>query len=329
MLSALVALGIAGATGALVAGEGDASETLGGAERYLSHLSTDKPIYRAGETVYVRAVVLSALDRKPLPADRPAYAWFEVKGPKGDVIASGNGQTQDAVAAFQWQVPEGQAGGEHTLIVKWNNDGWPPSERTFDVRAYRAPRLKTQIEFVKDGYGPGETVNATLNVARPEGGAPAGASVEVVARVDGKEVHRGKASVGTDGNVAATFALPKAMDRGEGTLAMTVTDGGVVETATKTIPILLQTVDLQLFPEGGDLIAGLPCRVYFEGRQPNGKAARSPASSRGTTVAASSASYRSRGARTSCRSRGLPASRARGRCRTRSPPERSCDQWSW
>ena len=37
---------------------------------------------------------------------------------------------------------------------------------------------------------------------------------------------------------------------------MVIQDGGVVETASKTIPILLQTVDLEFYPEGGDLIAG-------------------------------------------------------------------------
>ena len=272
LMVALTALGL-GTGSVLLAQSGAGSEALGGTERYLSTVSTDKPIYRAGETVYVRAVVLGALDRKPLPADRWSQAWFEVKGPKGEVLVNGTSQVQSSVAAFQWTVPEGQAGGPHTLVVRWPGDGWPDAQRTIDVRAYRAPRLKTQIEFVKDGYGPGDTVSATLHVERPEGGPPAGASVQIVARVDGAEVHRGAATVGDDGNVAARFALPASMDRGEGTLAMTVTDGGVVETATKTIPILLQTVDLQLFPEGGDLVAGLPCRVYFEGRQPNGKPA--------------------------------------------------------
>jgi hypothetical protein len=54
---------------------------------------------------------------------------------------------------------------------------------------------------------------------------------------------------------------------------MVIQDGGVVETATKTTPILLQTVDLALYPEGGDLVAGLLNRVYIEARTPAKKAA--------------------------------------------------------
>src|SRR5947207_3999122 len=61
---------------------------------------------------------------------------------------------------------------------------------------------------------------------------------------------------------------------------MIIEDDGTVETATKTIPILLQTLDLAIYPEGGDLIAGLPNRVYVEGRTP----AQKPADMAGVIV---------------------------------------------
>ena len=66
-------------------GTGDKATTqeLGGAERYLTFVSTDKPIYRAGEKVYVRGVLLNAADRKPLPANQQTQTTIEVKGPKG------------------------------------------------------------------------------------------------------------------------------------------------------------------------------------------------------------------------------------------------------
>jgi uncharacterized protein YfaS (alpha-2-macroglobulin family) len=167
-------------------------------------------------------------------------------------------------------VPEEQAGGEYTIKLSYPWHGYAPAERTFDVRAYRAPRLKSQIKFLRDGYGAGDTVVATLHTERAEGGIPAGAPVTVLARVDGVEVFRGPAQVDGDGNATARFELPPQIARGEGTLAMIVEDGGVIETASKTIPILLQTVDLTMYPEGGDLVAGLPNRVYFEAFTPYG-----------------------------------------------------------
>jgi len=256
------------------------SEALGGADRFLTHVSTDKPIYRPGEKVFVRGVMLRADTRVPIADGQGGQAAVEIKGPKGDIVASGNAQVQEGVMGFAWDVPASQAGGEYTLKVTHPWTGHTPAERKFDIRAYRAPRLKSQIVFVRDGYGPGDTVAASLHVDRAEGGVPAGAKVTVVARVDGNEAYRADAKVDESGNCGANFKLPAQIERGEGTLAMIIEDGGVVETASKTIPILLQTVDLNFYPEGGDLIAGLDNRVYLEARTP----AKKPADLAGTIL---------------------------------------------
>jgi hypothetical protein len=231
-------------------------------ERYMTHVATDKPIYRIGEKAYVRGVLLSTDGHTPMAAQGAnRTASFEIRGPNGDRIASGVSPITDSVVGFAWDIPAGQAGGEYTVRIShpWSD---LPAERKFDIRAYRAPRLKSQIVFVRDGYGPGDTVAANLHVERAEGGIPSGAKVSISARVDGAEVWKGTTAVDGSGNAGANFKLPPAIARGEGVLAMIIEDGGAVETATKTIPILLQTIDLAIYPEGGDLVAGLPNRVY-------------------------------------------------------------------
>lgn len=247
---------------------------LGGGDRYVTHVATDKPIYRVGEKLYVRGVVLRAEGHSPMPGSLgpTGTASFEIKGPKGDTVASGQSAIIDSVVGFSWDIPSGQAGGEYTVRILLPS-GVESAERKFDIRAYRAPRLKSQIVFVRDGYGPGDTVAASLHVERAEGGVPAGARVSVSARVDGAETWNGSTTVDGSGNASASFKLPSAIARGEGVIAMIIEDGGTVETATKTIPILLQTLDLAMYPEGGDLIAGLPNRVYVEGRTPAKKPA--------------------------------------------------------
>jgi len=197
----------------------------------------------------------------------------EIKDPKGATVASGRTNVQDSTLGFKWDVPEGQAGGEYTVKVSYPWSGLAPAERTFDIRAYRPPRIKTQIDFLKDGYGPGDTVVATVDAERAEGGIPEGAKVTAIARVDGEEVARVETMIRETGSAVARFVLPGQIERGEGSVTFVIDDNGTVESASKTLPILLQTLDLELYPEGGDLVAGVENRVYFEARTPYGKPA--------------------------------------------------------
>ncbi|HYO56404.1 MG2 domain-containing protein [Archangium sp.] len=279
-LVALLALGLAvplSVQQQVLAAKAD-THSLGGQDRYLTFVSTDKPLYRPGEQVMARGLVLEALSRRPHPGGLPAT--IEIRGPKGDVVTSARVQTQDAVWGYAWTVPSDLAGGEYTLKVTYPWTGEAPAERKFDVRAYRAPRLKSQIEFLRDGYGPGDTVTATLEVKRAEGGVPAGAKVTATALVDGATAARVQGTVNEKGLCTVSFKLPANIERGEGSLAFAIEDGGVVETAAKTLPILLQTLDLALYPEGGDLVAGLPSRVYFQAKTP----AQKPADLAGSVI---------------------------------------------
>jgi len=248
------------------------TDELGGSERYLGHVSTDKPIYRIGENVYVRTLVLEARTHKPA-AEKNIYATLEILGPKGETVTSGRTSGPADALGFTWQVPDGVAGGQYSVRINFPSVGCAPAERKFDVRVFRAPRLKSQIEFARDGYGPGDRVTATLHTERAEGGFPVKAKVTVTARVDDVEVSRDTTRVDANGNATGSFDLPKEIARGEGTLVMTIEDGGVVETATKTIPILLQTIDMTIYPEGGDLVQGLASRVYLEAKTPAQKPA--------------------------------------------------------
>ncbi len=244
---------------------------LGGADRFLTAVETDKPLYRIGDVVYVRGTMLHARTHVPIAANG-LYGNLEVKGPKGEVVASGAVTPRDGVWAFTWTVPEGQAGGEYTARASYSS-GEPPAERKFDVRAYRAPRLKTQIVFARDGYGPGDKVTATLDLKRAEGGIPTDAKVTATARVDEAQIAAVTCKVSAAGLCVVSFDLPKNIARGEGSLAFTIEDGGVVETAAKTIPILLQTLDLAMFAEGGTLVGSVKNRLYLEAKTPSKKPA--------------------------------------------------------
>ena len=70
---------------------------------YQAHVSTDKPIYRVGEPVFFRTVVLDAYDHTPFPAT--TQAQVTVKGPGGGTVWRGVAYVQDAVSGAVWSIP--------------------------------------------------------------------------------------------------------------------------------------------------------------------------------------------------------------------------------
>ncbi|MBR6472022.1 MAG: hypothetical protein IKS83_09515 [Victivallales bacterium] len=241
--------------------------------RPLHYISTDKPIYRLGETVYLRDVILDSQTNYPIDTKDFEYKIkWQIVGPKGDTVFSTSSSPSDSVDALSWTIEAGLPGGVYTARVENLNGDGAPAERKFEVKAYRVPRIKSQIEFRRRGYLPGEEVTAVVKFERAEGGIPEHAVVEATALVDGESVFAGEIPT-VNGQAQVKFTLPEQLNGGDGTLAFVISDGGTVETAAKTIPILLDDYTVDFYPEGGDLIAGVPNRVYVEARQRNGKGA--------------------------------------------------------
>lgn len=236
------------------------------ATRLLARVSTDKPLYRPGEAVRVRALALERFRLTPA-GDLPVR--FQILDPRGSLLADQIVPAVAGVGAWTWAIPEGAPGGEYRLVLSGETGGFamfPKTERKFVVRSYRVPRIKGEIDFDRDAYGPGASGVATVSVERAEGGVPAGAALDATVTVDGKEVSHETIVLPGSGSAKVPFSLPKEIDQGRGTLSVVVRDGGNVETIAETLPIVVDRLDVAFFPEGGDLVAGLPSRVYFSAR---------------------------------------------------------------
>ncbi|MFC1708013.1 MG2 domain-containing protein [Planctomycetota bacterium] len=174
---------------------------LGGADRLLGHVATDKPVYRPGETIYGRVLLLNAFDRKPA-AGSPYVSW-RLLAPKGDPVTTKVSETCNGSAAFAYTIPDDQAGGLYSLEASFPWTGDSPAIREISIRSYRQPRLKTDIEFLRKAYGPGDEVQAELEAERAEGGAPTGATAVATAMLDGRVIFRGRTPVLREGRWTA------------------------------------------------------------------------------------------------------------------------------
>jgi hypothetical protein len=265
---------------------------------YVTHLMTDRPLYRPGEVVYFRSLTLARSNLKPPTQDfhlsfklvrlmAGKEQVIEVLDPEtgqpaklgglstlqanGKAVPGPDGNPIRGVGAGAFQLPEDLPGGEYSLVVSEAEDRFPTEKRKIIVNRYQAPRLYKDVDFTRKSYGPGDMVTALCKVAAVEGGkALAGQEVKVVtAEVDGKPCKLlSKVPLHTDerGECVVQFRLPAVIDKGEGVLAVQFTDGANVETQVEPIPIVLKKLKVDFFPEGGELVAGIKNRVYFQAR---------------------------------------------------------------
>lgn len=269
---------------------------------YTTFLTTDKPMYRPGETVYYRSLTL---DRTTfLPSNLDLNVKFEVVAPSGQVVAGSDlvglakpatatgepifgpdGKPIRGVGTGAFALPPTLDGGEYKVrsfelaVNEFNPrpDSQPLAERKFIVNKYTPDRLQKKLEFDGKTYGPGDSVQAKIEV-RDQAKVLSGATLDitVVAKIAGQLrsvlLDVGAKATNKDGTAAIKFTLPPG-DLDDATLTVTVRNAGVTETLVRKVPLASRKLDVEFFPEGGDLVVGVPCKVYFRATTNTGKPA--------------------------------------------------------
>ncbi len=232
------------------------------------YVMTDKPLYQPGETIWMRADLRAT---GTLVAKANLGANMVLTSPRGSIVAQKRVLAKQGVAQNDFVLSPDLEGGEYTIAVT-GDDGTHTTKKII-VSTYEAPRLKKSVEFVRKAYGAGDHVSAAIAIARATGEPFADKALTGIVTVDDTEVARIPIKTDAEGNATAKFQLPAAIARGDGLLTILADDGGVTESIQKRIPIVMKTMQLSLLPEGGDLVEGVPGRVYFTAKNTLGKPA--------------------------------------------------------
>jgi hypothetical protein len=233
-----------------------------------TYIQTDKPLYQPGETVWFRADLRAA---KTLQGGPPVGVTMQLLSPRGAIVATKRALVQNGVARNDFALDPAIEGGEYTIQLV--ADSGATDSKKIIVNTYEAPRLMKTLELLRKAYGEGDPVTAAVEIKRTTGEPFANRAATAVVTIDDAELSRLAVKTDGDGKALVRFALPAKLARGDGLLTILVEDGGITESIQKRIPIVMKTLQLAVFPEGGDLVEGVASRVYFMARTMIGKPA--------------------------------------------------------
>ncbi len=233
------------------------------------YIQIDKPIYKPGETIWFKVWDLKA---RSLDGDHASQGMIaELVSPKGSVAAKFRLREEKGTASNAFDVQPGMQGGEYTLRVT-TFDG-QKGERPVIISTYEPPRIKFKLEFIRKAYGVGDEVQATIEVKRPTGEVLKSQELTGMIRLDGADLPSVKLRTDDKGAGIVKFTLPAQIQTGDGLLTVLAEDGGLTESISKRIPIIVNKLQFSSYPEGGQMIEGVPGRIYFEAKNPLGKPA--------------------------------------------------------
>jgi hypothetical protein len=238
------------------------------------YVQTDKSFYKPGETVWFAAYLRDDATLKP--SGNSDIIHVELITPKGSTARHYKLVAKNGTAQGDFDLT-GYVGGIYKLkaYTEWqkNDENALLFEKEITVQSVVMPRLKMKLDFEKKAYGKGDEVVAKLELNTNENKPLANKKVKFKAQLAGKAFEEKTVTTDASGKVNVKFALPKELNTVDGIVNALIDFEGSTESISRSIPIVLNDIKLEFFPEGGDMVSGVNNRIAFRATNEFEKAA--------------------------------------------------------
>lgn len=237
------------------------------------YLHLDRTLYQPGETLWFNAYVRNAGDLQPSLNSQILYV--ELLDPRGTPLQVKNLLALGGTGAGEFDLPADLPGGLYKIkaYTSWMRNTGEAFERDITLQKVVLPSLNLKLEFERKAYGPGDVAIARFDAASLDNKALASRKIEFSAASGGRQFVTGTAQTDWNGRAYVRFRLPDSLTTTDGLLNVQIEHEGQMEAISRPVPIVLNRIDLQFFPEGGDAVASLPCRMAFKAVNEFGKPA--------------------------------------------------------
>lgn len=231
------------------------------------YIQTDRSYYTAGDTIWFKSYLVNAAENRLSVYSKIIY--LQLIGP-GD--SAGISMKLPLLKGLTWgdiPLPDTLSEGTYRLraYTNWMRNFGPESffERNIDIGPSFSTKVFTSVKYNFSQEGEKELVKAQITVTDQTGQPVSDKEVGYIATLGTKTVGRGREKTDTNGSFQIKFtnAQGKAFTSGLINARIEMDKNTVVK---KILPIksTSDNVDVQFFPEGGQLVDNLTTRIAFK-----------------------------------------------------------------
>lgn len=231
------------------------------------HLHLDKPYYAIGDNIWFKAYVIDG--STSMPSQISNILYVELINEKDSVKRQLKLPMQMGLASGDFKLIDSLSEGNYRIraYTQWMRNAGPQFffDKTIKIGNAWANKVFTNATNQFSNEGNMQKVKSTIRFATIEGTAYADAPVSYEIQLNNRNISRGKATTNANGEISIDIVNSQPEIYKSGKIVATLTMPNKT-TVIKTIPIKATSnkVDVQFFPEGGNLIEGLPSKVAIK-----------------------------------------------------------------
>ena len=228
------------------------------------HLHLDKPYYAIGDDIWFKAYVVNTLDGHPSNISNILHVELinEADSIKRQLLLPLTG----GVTWGDFKLADSLSEGNYRIraYTQWMRNAGPEFvfDKTIKIGNAWANKVFTKASFAYTKENNAQKVNTVLKFSDKEGKPYINQEVSYVVQLNFRNVEKGKATTDQNGEVNFAFVSPAASMGQPGKITATLSLPEK-QKVTKVVPITAtsNTITVQFFPEGGNLVNNIPSKI--------------------------------------------------------------------
>ncbi|MES2828647.1 MAG: TonB-dependent receptor plug domain-containing protein [Bacteroidota bacterium] len=233
-------------------------------EQEKVHLHLDKPYYAIGDDIWFKAYVINAQTSKPSTISNILYV--ELINEKDSIKAQLKIPLIQGITAGDFKLAESFSEGNYRIraYTRWMQNAGTEFffDKTIKVGNSWSNKVFTSTSYQYSKAEASDAVKATIKFADKDGNPYVNGEVSYEVQLSNRSILKGKEITNAQGEVAVNFnnTQPAIYKSGKILTTLTLPDKKKV-TKEVIIKATSSAIDVQFFPEGGNLVENIPAKV--------------------------------------------------------------------